>query len=120
MYWQVPVDGAVVNGKAISAVNANGTKPLAIVDTGTTVVLGGRATVAAIYAQIPGSSIDTSVSFAMLGHNADIYTFPCAAISSLPAISITLGGVNYPIYAPDLAIAIEGETCTGAILGLDR
>lgn len=120
VYWQVAVDGASVNGVGVSTASSDGTAPLAIIDTGTTVALGARDAVAAIYALVPGAAIDNTVTFSMLGYDAEVYTFPCVSISSLPRVGITLGGVQYDIYPPDLVVAINGTTCTGALLGLER
>jgi len=120
VYWQVPLGGVSVNGVRIPTANADGTAPLAIIDTGTTIALGARDTVAALYAQVPGARIDDTVTFSMLGYDAEVYTFPCTAISTLPRVGITLGGVEYGIYPPDLVIAINGTTCTGSLLGLER
>jgi hypothetical protein len=120
VYWQVPLEGVSVNGVAIDTTKQDGSAPLAIVDTGTTVALGAHDAVADVYAAIPGAAVDDSVTFSMLGFNAQVYTFPCTSISGLPRLSLTMGGQAYPIYPPDLVVAINGTTCTGALLGLAR
>ena len=50
-YWQTTFDAILVNGNAISVSNQD-----AIIDTGTTYVLGDQVSVSNIYAQIPGSA----------------------------------------------------------------
>lgn len=121
VYWQVPLDGATIGGVAVSTTRGDGTKPLAIVDTGTTVTLGDQATVAAIYANIPGSEVDTSVAFDMLGYSTQVYTFPCSSLGTLPALSLVFGGESFAFYPPDLALQYNPATgrCTGSLVGMD-
>lgn len=120
VFWQVPLDGASVNGIQIDTLGADGTRPLAVLDTGTTVALGAHTAVHAIYAQVPGATVDEAVTFSMLGYTAEVYTFPCESISALPNVSLRLGGVDYAIYPPDLVVDLNGTTCTGALLALER
>lgn len=48
-FWQVALDSVDVGGEAVA------TSLSAIIDTGTTLVLGDATSVAALYAAIPGS-----------------------------------------------------------------
>lgn len=122
VYWQIPLDGAIINGATVDTTRKNGAKPLAVIDTGTTVALGARKAVAAIYAQVPGASIDSDVTFNMLGYDTDVYTFPCSNLSMLPQLDLVFGGVPFSIYPPDLVLQLSssGTTCTGSLVGMDR
>ncbi|KAI9444478.1 acid protease [Lactarius indigo] len=77
-YWQGLFDGIFVNGRTVI-----GREP-AIIDTGTTQVIGDSRSVQAIYTQIPGSKYAGS----------GIWTIPC---SSNTSISIKFSGKAFSV-----------------------
>ncbi len=48
-FWQTNIDGLYVNGKQVAGTTA------AVIDSGTTMMIGDDETVQALYEQIPGS-----------------------------------------------------------------
>ena len=97
------MDGASVNGKS-----AVGQKS-AVIDTGTTLILGDESSVRALYAEIPNSK-DASSTFA-----PGFYTFPC---NSVPQVSLEFGGKGFSI-APGLfnlgLVKAGSSECVGGI-----
>ncbi|KAL4252094.1 peptidase A1 family protein [Abortiporus biennis] len=85
-YWQVLMDSVNVNGKKPA------TYLQAVIDTGTTLIIGDSTSVRNFYATIPGSK-DASSTFA-----PGFYTVPCNAI---PSVSLTFNGKSFTI-APAL------------------
>ncbi|KAI0684483.1 aspartic peptidase domain-containing protein, partial [Cerioporus squamosus] len=67
-YWIQELSGLNVNGASVNL--TSGSASYAAIDTGTTLVGGPSAAIAALYAQIPGSE-------ALTGDNAGYYTYPC-------------------------------------------
>lgn len=81
-YWQVDVQSAAVNGtRAVGRLDA-------IVDTGTTLVVGDEVAVRALYAKIPGAR-DATLSVGM-----GFFTVPCDAI---PTVGLTFAGTTFDI-----------------------
>lgn len=82
----------------------------AIIDTGTTLIIGDSDAVAKFYAQIPGaqSAFDTQ--------GEGMYTVPC---DSIPNISFTFGGKSFPISqdAFNYGTAKAHGQCVGSIVG---
>ncbi|KZO97529.1 acid protease, partial [Calocera viscosa TUFC12733] len=81
LYWEIGLQQVSV-GAAVPVRNTT-----AIVDTGTTLVVGPPSAVAAFYASIPGSAPapkDVADGF---------YTFPCSAPPQ--DVAFTMGGVDY-------------------------
>jgi len=105
-YWQVDMDAVTVGGK-----QAVGTTS-AIIDTGTTLVVGDPTSVSKFYESVPGSQDASST----LG--AGFFTFPC---NSAPKVGMTFGGVNYDISSTfNLGAAQQGSSdCVGGIVGQD-
>ncbi|KAL4245319.1 peptidase A1 family protein [Abortiporus biennis] len=80
-YWEVNMDSVSVGGQQVAGQQS------AIVDTGTTLLVGDSKTVANIYSNIPNAQAsDTS--------GPGMYTFPCNAV---PTISLTFGGKAFNI-----------------------
>jgi cathepsin D len=77
-YWQTTFDGITANGKAISVSTQN-----AIIDTGTSFLLGDPESILNIYEQIPGSgqlqntNIYTSTLFTVLAVRVVANRFTC-------------------------------------------
>ncbi|KDQ50162.1 hypothetical protein JAAARDRAFT_186508 [Jaapia argillacea MUCL 33604] len=106
-YWQVNMENVSVNGK----------KPVgqisAVIDTGTTLVLGDKVNVRALYAAIPRSK-DASATF-----GEGFYTVPCDAV---PTVSLTFSGKSFAISPRtfNLGRAASGSSdCVGGIVGSD-
>lgn len=83
----------------------------AIIDTGTTYILGDDANVRALYALIPGSQDASNVI------GPGFYTFPC---DSSPDVSFTFGGTAFAI-SPKLfnlgRLYSGSNDCVGAVIG---
>ncbi|KZT59560.1 acid protease [Calocera cornea HHB12733] len=79
-YWEVGVDALRVGYEDTAAGNFS-----AIIDTGTTLVIGDSARVGAFYALIPGAKEDASVG-------SGFYSFPCNA--SLPGITLEFANAS--------------------------
>lgn len=56
-YWTLPITNLTVNSGSVSL--PSGSSSYAAIDTGTTLIGGPAAQVAALYAQIPGSATGT-------------------------------------------------------------
>lgn len=85
----------------------------AIIDTGTTLIIGDSDAVSKFYSQIPGAQ----PAFDTVGQG--MYTFPC---SSVPTISFTFGGKAFPISQDDFNMGTTGSDgqCVGSIVGNDN
>ncbi|KAF8897319.1 acid protease [Infundibulicybe gibba] len=100
-FWQIALGSVNVNGRAVvSGLSA-------IVDTGTTLVLGDPQTVSKFYAAIPGS--------ADIG--GGLFTVPCNSISGLN-LSLTFGGKAFTISPDTFNLGLESagsSQCVGGI-----
>ncbi|KAI9453012.1 acid protease [Lactarius psammicola] len=102
-YWQGSLDGISVNGKTI--VSGKG----AVIDTGTTQVVGDTRSVRAIYAQIPGSK----------DAGSGTWTIPCDFNTP---VSITFSGTVFEISNSTFNLGPESSdlsTCLGGIAASD-
>lgn len=106
-YWQVDLAAVNVNGQAtVTGVSA-------IIDTGTSLVLGNTANVAQFYAAIPGSADATSTV------GAGFFTVPCA---SIPSVSLTFGSTAFPISADTFnlgQVSAGSADCVGGMVASD-
>lgn len=66
-YWQVTLDGILLDGRKVFSATE------AIIDTGSTLILGPSEVVAAIYERIPGAMPALKGD----GANSGLYTIPC-------------------------------------------
>lgn len=101
-YWQVTGDAIAINGKQI--VNEFS----AIIDTGTTLILGDTTYVSQLYAVINATEV-----------GGGVYSLPCDA---MPNVTITLGGKSFAISAETFNFGTygsSGNTCLGGIAGGD-
>ncbi|KAI0820705.1 acid protease [Trametes gibbosa] len=106
-YWQVMMDGVSVNGTTITQ------NVPAVVDTGTTLVLGRKSDVAAFYAAVPGAQEATSE----IGDG--YYTIPCA---NPPAANFTFSGRAFTMSGESLRgapLASDVGRCAGNVVGSD-
>ncbi|KAG8797102.1 hypothetical protein FRC20_005065, partial [Serendipita sp. 405] len=104
-YWQINFDSLKVGGSSVVGTTS------AIVDSGTTLVIGSTAGVKAFYKKIPGSKDASSTV------GAGFYTFPCSA--TIPSVSFTIGGKNLPMSASSVNFGpvSEGSSdCVGSIV----
>ncbi|KAL4075322.1 aspartic peptidase domain-containing protein [Scleroderma yunnanense] len=79
-FWQITGDAISANG------NATITPFTAVVDTGTTLILGNLGTVGKFYSGMNATDLGNG-----------FYTLPC---DSMPSVSITIGGTDFPL-SPD-------------------
>ncbi|KAG1865340.1 aspartic peptidase domain-containing protein [Suillus subluteus] len=101
-FWQIAGDAIEINGKEID----NGFS--AVVDTGTSAILGNFTYVSQLYAAINATEVDKG-----------LYALPCNA---MPNVTITLGGKSFPLSAETLNMGptdSSGKMCFGGIVGYD-
>lgn len=107
-YWQVNMDGVNVNnGQVLSETDS-------IIDSGTTLIVATRNDADRFYSSVPGAQ-DASNTI-----GDGYYTFPC---NSAPSVSLTFGGVSFPISASafNLGQVSSGSSqCVGGIVGSDE
>ncbi|KAG2040257.1 aspartic peptidase domain-containing protein [Suillus americanus] len=100
--WQIAGDAIEINGKEI----VNGFS--AVVDTGTSMILGNFTYVSQLYAAINATEVDKG-----------LYALPCNA---MPNVTITLGGKSFPLSAETFNMGptdSSGKMCVGGIVGYD-
>ncbi|KAI9570735.1 aspartic peptidase domain-containing protein [Boletus coccyginus] len=99
-FWQINVDSIDANGQAIS-------KDIpAIVDTGTSFILGNAENVSQFYSALNATNV-----------GGGYYTMPCDV---MPDISITIEGRSFAISAEMFNLGpsdSSGDSCIGAIAG---
>ncbi|KAF9228837.1 acid protease [Gyrodon lividus] len=98
-FWMINGDAINVNGSVIVKAFP------AIVDTGSTYILGDAATVGQFYDPLNATDIGSG-----------FYTLPC---NSMPSVSITIGGKTFVLSAETFNLGSydsSGETCVGGIL----
>ncbi|KAG8805054.1 hypothetical protein FRC17_005752 [Serendipita sp. 399] len=104
-YWQIKFDSLNVGGSSVVKSTP------AIVDSGTTLVIGSPAGVKAFYKQIPGAKDASSTV------GTGFYTFPCS--TTLPAVSFTIGGQQLPMAASSInfgPVSSGSSDCVGSIV----
>jgi len=101
-YWQVSLDAMALGGTPVVASKAS-----AIIDSGTTLLAGPKEHVDALAKQVGALSV--------LGKE---YVVNCSTKSSLPALSVTLGGQAFALTAEDYVLEVSGQ-CLFAFTGLD-
>ncbi|KAF8160631.1 aspartic peptidase domain-containing protein [Crassisporium funariophilum] len=107
-FWLLSLSGATVSGTAVKI--TSGDSALSAIDTGTTLLGGPSADVAAIWAAVPGSAPSQG--------NQGFWSFPCANEVS---VSLSFGGKLWPINPVDMNIGPEStgsSNCLGAIFDL--
>ncbi|KAG6837527.1 hypothetical protein H0H93_007708 [Arthromyces matolae] len=106
-FWQVSLDAVNVDGEATS------TGLSAIIDTGTTLVLGDSDSVNSLYATIPGA-VDASSTI-----GEGFWSFPC---NNVPNVSLTFAGRSFAI-SPETfnlgPVSTNSPNCVGAIASTD-
>jgi len=107
-FWLLLVSEVTVGGKSITI--STGTNALAAIDTGTTLIGGPTADVAAIWAAVPGA-VASQIS-------QGFYEFPCTTTVD---VSMSFGGKLWSINTQDMNIGRLSQTstrCVGAIFDL--
>jgi len=107
-FWEVALQAIGLNGATLASGSV-----AAIVDTGTTLLIGDSQDVLFVYENIPGAKDASSV----LGDG--FFTVPCDAI---PTLSLTFGGTAFSI-SPETFNAGQlfegGADCVGGLAGED-
>ncbi|KAF8813965.1 acid protease [Phlegmacium glaucopus] len=109
-FWLLTLNGLTANGKSVPV--SGGDNAVSAIDTGTTLIGGPTADVAALYSAIPGSAPSTA--------NPGFFTFPC---STQVSVSMSFGGKLWPINPIDMNTGPDtrGSTqCAGAIFDLSQ
>jgi len=109
-FWLLTLSGLTANGNTVTI--STGSNAVSAIDTGTTLIGGPTADVAAFYAAIPNSAAST--------RSGGFFTFPC---DTQVTASMAFGGKFWPISSQDINIGqdSEGSTqCTGAIFDLSQ
>jgi len=102
-YWQTSLDSLTINGKSIT----NATK--VIVDSGTSLLAGPSADVAALAAAIGAEPFPLQPKE---------YTIDCAKVPTLPTLSFNMGGAQFALEGEDYVLNVQG-ICLFAMIGLD-
>jgi len=102
-YWEVALDGMTLGGNRIT----NATK--AVLDSGTSIMAGPSADVAALA---------TAVGAQPFPLRPSEYTIDCSLIPSLPVIAILLGGVQFTLTGAEYVLDVEG-VCLFGFTGVD-
>jgi len=106
-FWQVTLGAANANGRAAVRNLA------AIIDTGTTLIVGDSTSVGEFYAAVPGSA-DASNTV-----GDGFFTFPC---NSVPAVSLTFAGKAFTVSAATFnlgQVSAGSSQCVGGIVAED-
>ncbi|KAH7906840.1 acid protease [Hygrophoropsis aurantiaca] len=106
-YWQVELDGLSANGDTISTGHDS------IIDTGTTLIVIDTASADKFYQAIGGKSALADSA------GQGLYTYPCA---STPSISLTFGGVKWPVSVESFnmgPVSSGSADCIGGISAQD-
>lgn len=101
-YWQVALGSIKVNGSSIT------TATKAIVDSGTSLLAGPTADVAALATKVGAKALSVA------GHTE--YTIDCSAAA--PDLDITIGGSTFTLAKEDY-ILNEGGQCLFGFIGID-
>jgi len=103
-YWQIQLDSVAIGD---TYKNGDDTGLTAIVDSGTSLMIGPKSEVAKIAKAI--------------GAQANImgeYTIDCKLVEDLPDLTMGIGGKEYSVPGKDLVIQAQG-TCLFAFMGMD-
>lgn len=101
-YWELKMDSFAAEGASVSSTMA------AIIDSGTSLLAGPTADVAALATKIG------AVPFV----NGE-FTIDCTKIPTLPTLEITIGGVLYTLEGADYVIDAGQGICLFGMVGID-
>ena len=102
-YWETKLDGLKLGGKSMT------TTTKVILDSGTSILAGPSADVKAIAAAAGAKPFFL---------NPKEYTIDCKKVSSLPELTVTLGGKDFTLEGKDYVIS-TGPLCLFAFTGID-
>ncbi|KAJ7847653.1 aspartic peptidase domain-containing protein [Mycena leptocephala] len=106
-YWALNISEITVQG---SPIIITGNSRLAAFEIGSTYIAGPSADVAAIWSQVPGSSV--------INDSSGFYQYPCTTSLN---ITVSFGGRTWPILPEDMnigPISSGSALCRGAIYAL--
>lgn len=106
-YWEVELQGMSLGGKSVTKVQR------AIMDTGTSVLAGPTAEVAAIAKQVGAHPI------LPFGPYKKEFIVPCSKLAKLPSLAITLGGKDFTLSASDYTLDVAKTECMFGFTGID-
>ena len=106
-YWEVELQGLSLGGKSVSNVNR------AILDTGTSVLAGPTAEVAKIAKAVGAHPI------LPFGPYKKEFVVDCKKLSSLPDLTVRLGGKDFTLSAEDYTLSIAKTECMFGFTGID-
>merc|ERR1712232_982222 len=101
-YWEVSLDKATFGSDTVA------TAQKAIIDSGTSLLAGPTDAVKSL-AQKAGA---TSIA------GGKEYTIDCSKVSSLPKLTVTLGGHDFVLEGSDYTLSVSGQ-CLFAFTGID-
>jgi len=101
-YWEITMKGMSLGSKSIT------TNYKAVLDTGTSILAGPKADVAAVAKMVGAKPF----------LNGE-YTVPCKSIPSLPDLNVQIGARTYTIKPVDYIINDENEICLFGMTGID-
>jgi len=104
-YWQTALTSIKVGTSTTSATTCK----RVIVDSGTSLLAGPTAEVKALAALVGASPFFL---------NPNEFTIDCGSIASLPVITFTIGGIDFPLTGADYTIN-AGGICLFAFAGVD-
>lgn len=99
-YWQITLDGLSIGGSTVSLSTQD-----AIVDTGTTLIVGPLSDVQQIASAVGASSSG-------LGE----YTVDCSKIASLPTLTVSFGGRGFNLTGEQYVLK-DGNSCLLGVTG---
>ncbi|KAH8556258.1 aspartic peptidase domain-containing protein [Umbelopsis sp. PMI_123] len=94
-YWQVPMNSVSVGTKKLNLASSN-----AIIDTGTTLIVGPSDIIRYLHASIEGSVYSVSSGWRL----------PCSTSNSTETIQIELGGTNFAVPVSDIVREATADT----------
>lgn len=101
-YWQFNMD-------KIALSDYSSTNVAAIADTGTSLLAGPKADVAALIAKMPGTK-----SIPLTGET----TIDCGSVKDLPDLTFTLAGKDFTLTGSEYVLNVSGE-CLVGLMGID-
>jgi len=103
-YWELNMDSITVNGGSMSKVLR------AVLDTGTSLLAGPSTDIAAFAKSIGATPVINGE-----------YSVSCQSISSLPTVTVTIGGVAYPLTGEQYILNPENANieCILGFVGID-
>jgi hypothetical protein len=105
-YWEIALDSAAA-GSYHSDPNADGSPITAIVDSGTSLIVGPKQDVTAL-------ALAVGAKPNIMGE----YTIECDKVESMPNLTFTIGGIDYVIPGKAAVLQAQG-TCLFAFMGVD-